>query len=491
MNRVVAQPLLTGRARPPARIVLEAHSRTIRKFAIPLFFAAHIPLALLMDRYSTIGSLHAIATLMVGLWCAAIGRRPMERVAYIGAYITGAEVLWRMSEAAVFWEMGKYATIAIFLAAILRSRNWKAPALPLLYFLLLLPSVLLTLMKEAPADARLMISGSISGPLALMTSAWFFSRVKLSTAQLRKMFLLLIGPVIGVAAIATFSAMTTSNITFGNESNLAASGGFGPNQVSAALGLGALLALLYVLTDKGGWVFKALMLGVTLWLATQSALTFSRGGLYTAAGGAALAIVYLARDERARVKIFLIAVLLFVVASCVILPVLEAFTGGALSERFQNTSTTGRDVIAMDDLRIWSENPIFGIGPGESKAEHALYFRVTAAHTEYTRLLAEHGLFGLAAALLLFVMGAQRFGHIRRIPNIRAKAMIAPMVIWALLYMIDKAMRLVAPSFTFGLCFVTIHQRRILIRSIGVEETENNSSANAVGDVDSNQQCPA
>lgn len=456
MNGITAQPQLTGRPVTLPQRLIKAYGHKFRRFGIPLFFAAHTSLALLMVRFSVIGSLHAVATLTVGLWCAAWGRRPMERVAYIGAYITGSEVLWRMSEAALFWEIGKYATVAIFLVAILRSRNWKSPALPLLYFILLVPSVALTVMKEDPADARTMISGNMSGPLALMISAWFFSRVKLSTAQLRRLFLVLISPIIGVATIAAFSTITTSEITFHNESNFVTSGGFGPNQVSAALGLGALLALLYVLTDKGSWMLRALMLGVMVWLATQSALTFSRGGLYTAAGGALLAILYLSRDARSRVRVILIAVLLFVVANYVILPGLDAFTGGALSARFQNLNTTGREQIVQADLQIWNENPIFGVGVGESKMEHALYYRVIAAHTEYTRLLAEHGLFGLASGLLLFVMAAQRFGRLRQMRSPRTKAMIAPMVPWALLYMVDKAMRLVAPSFMFGLSFVTI-----------------------------------
>jgi O-antigen ligase len=396
----------------------------------------------------------------------------MQRVAYVGAYIAGAEVLWRMSEAGVFWEMGKYATTAIFLVAIIRSGNWKAPGLPLLYFALLLPSVAITLMKEGPVDARLLISGNMSGPLALMMSAWFFSRVTLSTSQLRTLFLALIGPTIGVATIAASSTITTSDIAFGNESNFVTSGGFGPNQVSAALGLGALLALLCVLTDKRKWTFRVLMLGVTLWLATQSALTFSRGGLYTAAGAAVLGILYLSRDARARIKIVLVAAVLFVVVSYVVLPRLDAFTGGALSARFENTDSTGRNTIAQADLQIWAQNPVFGIGPGESKMEHAQYYRRIATHTEYTRLLAEHGLLGLAAGLLLLIMAAQRFGYIGRMRDVRAKAMIAPMAVFALLYMVDKAMRLVAPSFTFGLCFITLRQRRRLIRVIRYEKYE-------------------
>jgi O-antigen ligase len=182
--------------------------------------------------------------------------------------------------------------------------------------------------------------------------------------------------------------------------------------------------------------------------------------------------MYLSRDARARVKIILLAGLLFVVATFVVLPRLDAFTGGALSARFENTDSTGRNTIAGADLQIWLENPFFGVGPGESKVEHALYYRKIATHTEYTRLLAEHGLFGLAAGLLLLAMAAQRFRQIGRLRNINTKAMLAPMVVWALLYMLDKAMRLVAPAFTFGLSFIIIRQRRMLIRVIHIEDDE-------------------
>jgi O-antigen ligase len=479
MSAVMVQPRSTRRY----ELLTEKLARVYGSAGVvlPLFFGAHVLLALLMDRYRIVGSLHALATLMVGLWFAVWSRRSIEQVAYIGAYITGSEVLWRMSEAAVFWEMGKYATTAIFLAAILRSRNWKAPSLPFIYFLLLLPSVALTLMKEDLSDARLMISGNMSGPLSLMISAWFFSRLTLSIAQLRRLFLVAIGPTIGVAAIAASSTITTSDIAFGNESNFITSGGFGPNQVSAALGLGALLALLYLLTDKGSWIVRVLMVCVTLGLAIQSALTFSRGGLYTAAGGAAVAVVYLSKDARARVKILVLSAVLLVIAIFVLLPNLDAFTGGALSARFQNTSSTGREQIAQADLHIWNENPFFGVGPGESKIEHALYYRRIATHTEYTRLLAEHGLFGLAAGLMLFLMAAQRFVSIRRINNIRAKALLGPMVIWSLLYMVDKAMRLVAPSFAFGLCFITIRQWRVIVRSFRIEENGEIVKPKAIG----------
>src|SRR5467141_723535 len=73
---------------------------------VVIFLAAHIPLALLMSKFESVASVHMITTLGIGLWWVATDDR-LERIAYIGAYIVGAEVLWRMTNALAFWEIGK------------------------------------------------------------------------------------------------------------------------------------------------------------------------------------------------------------------------------------------------------------------------------------------------------------------------------------------------------------------------------------------------
>src|SRR5262249_53566711 len=99
---------------------------------ITLFFAAHVILALLMIQINTVSTLHALATLAFGFWLAATARQP-EKIVYIIAYITGAEVLWRMTQAQVFWEFGKYAVVAILLVTILRTGQFRGFTLPFLY----------------------------------------------------------------------------------------------------------------------------------------------------------------------------------------------------------------------------------------------------------------------------------------------------------------------------------------------------------------------
>ena len=418
-----------------------------------VFLVAHLPLALLMYGLPALATLHAIATLALGLWWAGTGRRP-ERVAYVGAYITGAEVIWRMAQAQLFWEFGKYATAAICVVTILRARKLKRPALPFLYFVLLLPSAVLPMANLDSATLQSYLSFNLSGPLALMLSAWFFSRLQLSTAHLRQLFLVLIGPVLGIASITLFATLTASAIDFGTASNLVTSGGFGPNQVSAILGLGVLLAFLCLLDDKISWGFRGLMLGSMIFFAVQSALTFSRGGLFNVAGSATLASLYLIREARSRVKLVLVTALLLMIVGFILLPRLDAFTGGALLTRFQDTRLTGRDRFVQVELHVWAENPIFGVGPGR-----ATPYRAYSAHTEFSRLLAEHGVFGLSALILLLIIAAQ---SLRRARTNTGKALVVAMLGWSFLFMLSAAMRLVAPAFIFGLASATISQTESL-----------------------------
>jgi O-antigen ligase len=436
------------------------HTPTERAFSalnaqlgLIVFFAAHVPLALLMREYRDVATLHAVATLVIGLWWAVSRSRP-DRAIYVCAYITGAEVLWRMVGAQVFWEFGKYAVAAILIIAILRGRRLQPPISILTYFLLLLPSAGLVLADNSLAAARQDISFNLSGPFALMISAWFFSRLKLSGEVVLRLFAALIGPLVGIASLTIFATLTARSIKFVNESNLATSGGFGPNQVSAALGLGALLCFVALLQGSGSKSVRLFLGLLLIAFAAQSALTFSRGGLFMAFASAMLTSLFIIRNPRARVRLLVLGLLLFLVGSYVVLPKLEAFTRGNLITRFQNTSSTRRNVIAGDDLKTWEQNPILGVGPGQAKYRHESFRRVVAAHTEFSRLLAEHGSFGFAALVLLLFAASRTITR----ANAGSERVVKVMVIsWSFLFMLGDAMRLVAPAFFVGIAFAVLY----------------------------------
>ncbi len=411
-----------------------------------LFFAFHIPLALLMHRVPVIATTHGLATLLLGLWWA-ISDKQMERVAYVGAYIMGSEVLWRMSGSQSFWEYGKYAIAAIFIVSMVRHGRLKPRLLPLIYFALLIPSVLLTAQVSEFDNFRQQISFNLSGPFALMICCLFFSRRLFTMEQLQRMFLAALAPILSIAFIAVVHASTVSRLTFGGTSNKSLSGGWGPNQVSAALGLGGLLAFLIILMERKSLPKRVLMFLASAFLLVESAVTFSRTGPYLGISCAVLASVFLFRDSRYRVKL-IASIAALVIVAVLVLPQINAFTGGALAARFERTDSTGRDKIILADLEIWRENPILGVGPGGAKMLHARNFRKEAAHTEYSRLLSEHGSLGLVALILVVIIP---IGNFRRARTNVGKALVVALAGFGLAFMLVCAMRLAIPAFLLGL----------------------------------------
>lgn len=415
---------------------------------ILLFMAIHVPLAFIMQEVRFIATLHAIVSFTVALFIALTSRR-IEHVIYAASYIAGAEVLWRMTQADVFWEFGKYATVVVLSCAAIHLGRVRGTIAALFYFALLLPSMLFVVEEKTWSQFREELSFNLSGPLSLAVSVFFLSQAQLTRKQMHRVILILIAPVIGVLALAIFGTVT-KDIRWGTASNIAASGGFGPNQVSAMLGLGALLAFIFLLDSHASRPVKFLIFVTMIFLLIQAALTFSRAGLYLAVCGAVIAAFYLVRDRRTRLKLFFVGIMLFVIGNYLILPGLNAFTGGALVERFENTSLTGREELITSDLEIWKDNFFLGVGPGQA-GYYPRLGRHVEAHTEFTRLLAEHGILGLLAILLIAVMALQ---SLRKSPGSRERAIAGAFIAWSLLYMMVNAMRLVAPAFLFGLASV-------------------------------------
>lgn len=437
----------------PARLAGRHEEAPLRTSAIALFLLAHVPLAFLMYRVNGIATAHALASFALGAFWALQSRKP-ERVAYMGAYIAGSEVLWRMTSASIFWEFGKYALAAIFMLAMFRLPKFRRHDLSMVYFALLLPSTALVLMQNELNYARQEISFNLSGPFALMISIWFFSNIELSPGQLRRVFIALMGPAASIAAITVSSTYLTAHIRFSKNSNFASSGGFGPNQVSSVLGVAAFFAFFYLLQDLKARTSLKLLLGAALIMFTvQTAMTFSRGGLYLEGAAGLLAAFCLIKERRQRTRFMVIVVTGILLVRLVFLPALDVFTTGALSARLADPNLTNRDRLMRADLKIWEEHPIFGVGPGGSRAERLRLAGVSIAHTEFTRLLSDHGLLGLLALIPLLLTCLERFTKAR---SPAARALVVSCMAWTLLYMMINGMRLAAPSLLFGLACVTL-----------------------------------
>jgi hypothetical protein len=413
-----------------------------------LIVAAHLPLAAIMQRSAAATTLHALVTLGALVATAMLAKRSATIVGML-FYVCGSEVLWRMCRAAIFWETGKYACVLAMVIAGMRLRPQRRTVLPIVYVLLLLPAAAITFLDQPLGPARMQVSFHLSGPLCLGISAWFFARVKLSRNDLMAAFYRYLGPAVAIAAVAALGTMSASDISWVAESNKATSGGFGPNQVSSSLGLGAALIFLLLIEGRHKWLLRATLFTLLLFIGVQSAMTFSRSGLYLAVISSVAAGFFLVGRGRRNVRVLLALMAVGGMAKLVLVPQLDTMTQGTLTRRFADRSATGRDRILMNELQIFFDHPLLGAGVGQTGTTPGdPTLRTMTAHTEYSRLLAEHGSLGLTALLLLIWMSATA---IRRVKDPHDRAFTAALLAWGLFFMVANAMRIAAPGVLIGL----------------------------------------
>lgn len=416
-----------------------------------LLMVAHVALAFLVGSIRILSTLHTLAVFMLGFVFLLRDKTP-TRLIYLSAYLVGAEIFWRSTFSGLAHEFSKYAVALLFGLAMLRyHRLLRADKRPLLYFVLLVPAIF-----YMPSIQRDVIAFNLSGPFLMVLTTMLFSTVTLTREQLQRSIELFCAPLIGTASLAIIRMnmfAAAGQLRFGNDSNRWTSGGLGPNQVSVALGLGAFLALMYFILFDKPRSNRIIMLLIAIWFFSQAVFTFSRGGVYSAVAAIAVAAFYLMRDRRARMVLVVGGGLAVAALAFVIVPALDAFSGGVLLVRFQDTGTTGRNLIFQEDIQTFLRNPIFGVGLGESIYYHADVWRETVAHSELSRMLADHGLFGLASLLVLAWITAERVLSRRTTPV--QKALVVSLTAWAVVTTMHVATRMAGPSFAFGLAAAT------------------------------------
>ncbi len=422
---------------------------------IALFLLAHMPLAYAMEAAWPLATVHAVLVVLAGIRWAWLGRT--RQVLYCLSYIAGCEVLWRMTEARVFWEYGKYALALVAMMALFaewrRSGARLRTVLPLVLLVAVLPAIALALLQFGPAEAFDQISFNLSAYVALGAAAFYYWERPVDRPTAANMLLALMAPSVGVLFLASYSTFTQLGVdTFATASSWIRSGDFGANQVSNVLSLGALagIILLIILPRAQG---ARLLIGLlTVGMIVQGILTFSRGGLYSLILAGLVFGLHLLTTPGARGRFLLLIAAFIALVFGVIYPWLNNLSTGAVTARFQDLDTTGRLQLAQADLMAFEDNPLLGAGVGGSSAYHEYVLGAAiGAHTEYTRLLAEHGLFGI---LIMFLMGWMLLKrYLGNAPGL-GRAVSAAMAIWALTVMVHSATRLVVVPFALVLAFM-------------------------------------
>jgi len=387
----------------------------------------------------------------------------------IVAYIIGAEVFFRMSFAGLPYEFGKYAIIFLLSLGMIVDRHQRSfPFLIVLYMLLMLPTIPLTIEFYPDADA---IKGklffNLLGPLSLMVSTLYFYQLRLTNKEFINISRAIAYGVFTMALLVLFKVGDYASLEFTYSSNADASGGFSGNQVSSAFGIGvAIIGINLVLKNR---LFHYLLIdiGLLLLFIFQGLMTFSRGGMLTGLLAVFMGAIFFYFSNFSQLVSFLrhnffkliiaggIAVGAFIVTDNV--------TGGYLSVRYFNVDergfqqkedlTTGRGDILKGDIALFFDSDLVGVGPGVS-----MWVRKThngfAAHVEYSRMLADHGILGLIGIFILLGLPLVQF--FKLLPRPTNQMVFVSFMVMALPTMAHAAMRLGMVGFFYGLAFIII-----------------------------------
>jgi hypothetical protein len=251
------------------------------------------------------------------------------------------------------------------------------------------------------------------------------------------------------------------DVVTGTQSNFETSGGFGPNQVSTILGLGIFIFFTQLILFSKSKKIMILNGGLLLFITYRGIVTFSRGGVMTAVAMIVclLFLLYSFSNTKGKNKFVFVFILTGFMAAGV-WGYSSFQTRGLIEKRYANQDARGRakddrlggrEEIMTEEIKIFMDNPMLGIGAGMGKEvrKEAFGYEV-ASHNEITRMLSEHGLFGIFGLLIL---GITPF--VLYINNKQHLYFLSFYVFW-LLTINHAAMRIAAPAFVYALSLLLV-----------------------------------
>jgi len=385
-----------------------------------------------------------------------------DAAAYAAVYLAAIEILLRLSRQFILYEYGKYSVVLILLIALLiEKKKRKIPIQAILYFVLLLPSIFVGKYVDF-LQLRTLISFNLSGPASLALSWIYFSGRKINRDQFKQIVLNFILPLVAVVVFIVLKI--PSNASFGTEySNKLFSGGFGPNQVSLVLGFGFFITSLSILL--GIKITQSIFLDIVLAFLFLGfgVLTFSRGGVVAGVlCFLASCFIYIRSGKGSkRLSRMFFGVVFFGIAAYFGWQILNRFTENTITNRYVNTvngptgnkgtvDLSGRDDLMSNDFEAFFAHPLLGNGPSGAVAFRSKkYGNDLEAHTEFTRLLGDHGMLGLFAVVILISSGISNYRKSKGPKRIISVGF----VLAAVLNMLHAAMRLAIPGLAFGFAF--------------------------------------
>lgn len=419
-------------------------------------------MALVVYWYQPAAQLLLIGILVFFIFYVFQSRNKNNEALMAAAYIAGAEVFFRMNGGMIFYETGKYAVI-LFLLIGLFFKGTSSKTTPFwIYLLILIPGIVIasqTLSYEIVF--RKAIAFNLSGPVCLGISALYCYYKKISAVQFNYILLMLLLPLISnMIFLYVYTPSIEEALSTGTNSNYATSGGYGPNQISTVMGMGAFLLCtrLFIIKNRLINIIDLILFGL---MSYRAIVTFSRGGVITALICILcfLGLLYYKQSKNERSRTFRkVSLILGALAGIWIFTtlatnnlILYRYTNRDAAGRLEQDITTGRKELIVTELQGFYYNPVVGIGVGKGKEYRSEETGTeTASHNEISRLLSEHGLLGVVAVLILIFVPIIFWTKFKN--NYYFLAFLA---FW-FLTINHSAMRIALPAFVYGLALLYI-----------------------------------
>ncbi len=392
-------------------------------------------------------------------------------------YIAGGEVFFRMTSASFAYEAGKYGVIFFILLGLFLSGTSRKSGPYWLYLLFLIPAIIISsITLDYATDFRKAVIFNLSGPFCLGIAALYCVDRKISYKKLQEVCWAILMPIVAMGVYLYFYTPDTREALTGTGSNFATSGGFGPNQVATALGLGIFMVIVQLVTQTKYLTVNLFNLGLLSLLGYRAIVTFSRGGVLTAVIISAVFIFIYFQGASTKMRGRLTALTLIIVFTGSLTWILSSTrTEGLIDKRYANKDaagrikedvSTGRSILINSELEAFYANPVTGVGVGKIKEYRKEQLGISAAsHNEISRLLSEHGIAGILALSILLI-----YPLIYRFKNKRNYLFYSVLGFW-FLTINHSSMRIAAPAFIYALCLLnvvhekkksSIHRKRII-----------------------------
>src|SRR5690606_5660967 len=179
-------------------------------------------------------------------------------------------------------------------------------------------------------------------------------------------------PTISLTTYVFFYAPSLKDILNSTASNLEASGGFGPNQVATALGLGMVALVVRIFLSSPTLVLKLINLTIFGVMTYRAFMTFSRGGVIAAIIVSAGFLWTIFWDSSYKQRNQIIgSFVLFAMAAAITWMVSSNQSSGLIDKRYANEDALGREKedigtgrvdIFMDEMHGFLSSPFMGVG---------------------------------------------------------------------------------------------------------------------------------